>query len=60
MHNFTPVKYSILIFVLIVVFTACRSYYFLEVDSTGKVWHYPVSGSFSTYGESTCASNYSN
>ena len=39
---------------------ACRSYYFLIVDSNGKVWRYPGPGSFSTYGEGSCTGNYSN
>ncbi len=37
---------------------ACRSYHFEARDSAGTLWRYPVRGELRTFGEGTCAEDY--
>jgi hypothetical protein len=36
----------------------CRSYHFEAVDSAGRKWRYPASGSLRTYGEGSCLQSF--
>jgi hypothetical protein len=39
--------------------TACRSYYFQFMSASGGVYRYPETGFFNTFGEGSCASDWS-
>lgn len=38
--------------------TGCRAYHFVAVDALGASWRYPAAGEFQTYGEGSCADDW--